>query len=437
MNQIPNKDLFRKVINKDLFPFWDRAVDRKLGGIFTCFDNNGEKLLSKDKYTWSQGRFLWMWSRYIENIRKGNIPEPGPGVLERLEEDARRTASFLLEKSFMDSGQVIFLLSETGEPKTITQGAPLDASIYADCFICLGFSEYARVFREERFAFRALELYRNICARVDKGEIYTEPYPVPSGCSMMGISMFTMYTGSELAQSLFSLGKPEAAEAAATADKYAHIFENDFFIKPYNIEIKGPASLKDTLLARHLTPGHIVEGLWFLVHFVEFLPKMKYSGHKDLLQTYALANTLGRWAMDHSWDTENGGIFRFIDREGGEPRGALIDDPYENLIRKTWDTKLWWVHTESLYFSALMAKRLKEVSVSAKEKESAEAVRYWQGLHEKIFAYTFSVFPNPDSSIGEWIQIRRRDGSPLNEVVALPVKDPYHIFRNMLLLQEL
>jgi N-acylglucosamine 2-epimerase len=37
----------------------------------------------------------------------------------------------------------------------------------------------------------------------------------------------------------------------------------------------------------------------------------------------------------------------------------------------------------------------------------------------------------------EWIQVRRRDGSPLDATVALPVKDPFHIARSFLLLVEL
>jgi len=44
--------------------------------------------------------------------------------------------------------------------------------------------------------------------------------------------------------------------------------------------------------------------------------------------------------------------------------------------------------------------------------------------YQKIFDYTFRVFPNPDQQIGEWIQIQRREGKPQTKVVALPVKDP-------------
>ena len=36
MDPKPGKDFYRAVINESLFPFWDKAVDRKNGGIFTC-----------------------------------------------------------------------------------------------------------------------------------------------------------------------------------------------------------------------------------------------------------------------------------------------------------------------------------------------------------------------------------------------------------------
>ncbi|MCL2412242.1 MAG: AGE family epimerase/isomerase, partial [Treponema sp.] len=241
-----------------------------------------------------------------------------------------------------------------------------------------------------------------------------------------GLPMFVMYSGSELAESFYSLKNLEkAAELAVIADKYARILEQDFFVLPHNRELKGPPSMDNTLLARHLTPGHIVECLWFYIHFKEFLQKINLkSKGLNLEDVFPLAHKLGSWALEHGWDSEKGGVLRYIDREGGEPRGSLIDDPFEKLIRKTWDTKLWWVHSESLYFCALMIERDKNA-------------QFWQKTYEKIFDYTFSVFPNPDSLTGEWIQIRQRDGTPFNEVVALPVKDPYHIFRNILLLLEL
>ena len=42
-----------------------------------------------------------------------------------------------------------------------------------------------------------------------------------------------------------------------------------------------------------------------------------------------------------------------------------------------------------------------------------------------------------DPNVREWMQIRDREGRPENRVVALPVKDPYHVVRNLALLLEL
>ncbi|HLR32178.1 MAG TPA: hypothetical protein VK074_06795, partial [Fodinibius sp.] len=57
--------------------------------------------------------------------------------------------------------------------------------------------------------------------------------------------------------------------------------------------------------------------------------------------------------------------------------------------------------------------------------------------YEKMERYVFETFPHPDEEIGEWIQIRDRAGKPIDKIAALPVKDPFHILRNMLLIIDL
>ena len=58
-------------------------------------------------------------------------------------------------------------------------------------------------------------------------------------------------------------------------------------------------------------------------------------------------------------------------------------------------------------------------------------------IHDRTLDYVKKHFINPDRSIGEWIQILTREGKPQEKVVALPVKDPFHITRNLLLICEL
>ena len=92
------------------------------------------------------------------------------------------------------------------------------------------------------------------------------------------------------------------------------------------------------------------------------------------------------------------------------------------MVKKTaedYGAKLWWVHSEALYSTLLFGE----------DEEIAE----W---YTKIREYTFNTFPNRENDRGEWIQIRSREGKPENRVVALPVKDPYHIIRNLLYIIE-
>ena len=54
---------------------------------------------------------------------------------------------------------------------------------------------------------------------------------------------------------------------------------------------------------------------------------------------------------------------------------------------------------------------------------------------DRVTDYTLETFPEGPGR--EWTQIRTRTGAPLEKVVALPVKDPFHVARALLLLTEL
>jgi N-acylglucosamine 2-epimerase len=52
--------------------------------------------------------------------------------------------------------------------------------------------------------------------------------------------------------------------------------------------------------------------------------------------------------------------------------------------------------------------------------------------YARLTQYTYDTFPSEKGE--EWIQIRTRTGVPQERIVALPVKDPYHIMRMHLLM---
>ena len=104
-------EAYREHLLSDLLPFWWKAVDREHGGIFTCFDNFGARLISRRKYTWSQGRFVWMWSRIARMIKASMLPGDAGEYLR----EAGRTVEFLSEHVFLANGNCAYVLSEKGD----------------------------------------------------------------------------------------------------------------------------------------------------------------------------------------------------------------------------------------------------------------------------------------------------------------------------------
>ncbi len=84
-----------------------------------------------------------------------------------------------------------------------------------------------------------------------------------------------------------------------------------------------------------------------------------------------------------------------------------------------------------LYVVDVMNALFKNARIVLPDKVIAgdEELKEW---YHKIFDYVFSVFPNPNREGREWVQIQTREGKPQEAIVALPVKDPMHIARNMI-----
>lgn len=101
---------------------------------------------------------------------------------------------------------------------------------------------------------------------------------------------------------------------------------------------------------------------------------------------------------------------------------GVADEPMCKQL-SGWGDKLWWVHSEALYST-----------LRCYLESGDEEFLQW---HDKVFEYVYKTFPNTDLEIREWKQIRMRDGAPQEKVVALPVKDPFHIIRNMILIIEM
>lgn len=408
---------YKNTLTEDFMRFWDKAFDHENGGYYTCFSNDGANRISTDKYIWSQGRMLWIDSRYAELMQKGIIPgDP----LERLAK-AEKTYRFINNNAILPEGQGVcaYLCEGNGTKKESIPGKGFYTSFYVDCFVIMGYAEYSRVSGKIEPLEDALKLYDRMRQYIDNGYIVSEPYPIPEGFDAHSVAMIMVNVTGVLYEALNVASHARREELALEAKRYVGLVMTNFFDEDKRriIELVPKSDeYNDTLLAKHVNPGHAVECMWFCLKVLADTGWNEEYAKKafDVVYNSIMAG----------WDKKYGGLLRITNGYGEKPEGRMLNTPYDTLLADTWDSKLWWPHSEALYVTLLCSKLSDETDK-------------FRDLYDMVSEYVFRVFPNPNREIGEWIQILDRDNSPMNKVVALPVKDPYHIMRNIILIVEL
>jgi N-acylglucosamine 2-epimerase len=413
-------DFYNFYLQKKLLPFWlDRSIDYAYGGYYTCFDNTGSKLASFDKYTWSQGRMVWILSK-LSCMKNDTLSDSDR---KRFIELAGLGAKFLMKNCLLENGNCTFIMDRKGKPKLGPNSNEYDTSIFADAFVVCGLSMYARATSDKSTLDFAIKVYKSIIRRIDNNTFKTAPYPDPDGYKSHGLYMVVLNISEELddALGLFNDAEYKDIKILVKSKMKSSLDEitGNFIRKDGTLlEMLGKDNEeKNTLLGRYTNPGHSIEDMWFVIHAaVRF-------GRADYIET---ACKTVKKVFEIGWDKEYGGLLLFADRSGGTPKGSTTGIVGSEMLKKVqndWDSKLWWPHSESLYTTLLCYEKSQDLN--------------FLELYKKSYDYTFKTFPNPDPSVGEWIQIRNRLGLPVQKVVALPVKDPYHIMRNVILIIEL
>lgn len=432
MNQIWDaaslRSFYEDHLKRVLLPFWLRSTDEENGGYFNCYDNTGEQLVSTDKYTWSQGRFVWIYAK-LASMKTDTFDDAERGSFLKLAGDG---AKFLMDHCLLENGNCTFVMDKSGAPKLIPPNERYDSSIFADCFVVAGLAKYAATAGDPDSLSFARTLYRSIMERIGSGQYEMAPYPTPEGYKSHNIPMILLNVTQELLEAEEALGAEgcEAGTARAGAVETAEWLRGnmrtflhdimDHFVDTdgvLNEMIASDLTRVDSLLGRYCNPGHSIEDMWFVIHGAAKLGMEPYIA--KAIRTAQKMVKLG-------WDDQYGGLLLFVDRDGGRPRGDMSGIEHTAMVKQieqNWDNKLWWPHSEALYTTMLGYSLTKDETLLAD----------YRSIHD----YTFRTFPHPDERVGEWIQIRRRNGEPIDKVVALPVKDPYHIIRNVIYMIEL
>jgi N-acylglucosamine 2-epimerase len=380
MNKSQLRRTYKELLLDGVVPFWARyGVDAQHGGVLSCMQEDG-KPVSGDKYIWSQARWVWTCSALYNRIEKR------PEFLDW----ARSTIRFLLQHGRDENGYWVYHTTREGK---ILEGA---TSIYADCFVVYGLSEYCRAVPDASLLAVARETFASIQRRVeDPGFAETAPYKLPPNRRAHGVPMILTEVAGELAR---TTKDPAFARAA---DDYAsrvlrHVRpERRCLLEFLDRDYHEVPPTEGTFVM----PGHAIESMWFMMH------RALANGNRRLLRD---AVQVLLWHLEKGWDKTHGGLFLGIDAEGGLP------------FLPHSDTKVWWPHTESLY-ALLLAHALLQ------EKEC----EVW---FDRVYEWAFEHFMMPEA--GEWRQRLDRTGKPITTVVALPVKDPFHLPRALILSLE-
>ena len=369
--------IYRAELLERTVPFWlQHAMDWEQGGLCSCISDTG-KILSTDKYMWSQLRAIWTFSALYNQIEKR---QEWLDAAQHIFEFARRYGRD-------PQGRWVFAVDAQG---TVLQGA---TSIYADGFAIYGLTEFAHASGSQEAIDLALATYENVQKRLAQpGSYETAPYPLPEGVKAHGVSMIFSLVFHELGlllndDAILAAGKHHAEEVMTA------------FLQPDQKLLFEYVHLDNSLLnsaqGRAIVPGHAIESMWFMMHIYQ------HWGDKERL---ALAAEVIQWHMKLGWDDEFGGILLARDAAGGEPWWPFAD------------SKLWWPHTEALYALLL-----------AYEQTGAVWALDW---FAKVHDYAFSHYPV--AKHGEWTQKLDREARPFTQTVALPVKDPFHLPRALI-----
>lgn len=369
--------ILERELEGHIMRFWRRhGFDAEHDGLLNCIDEVGN-ILSTEKFMWSQTRGLWTFSTMAR--RGGNFDD------RRLADSLYR---FCEKHGRNERGEWIYRVTREGQP------LPNPPSISTDGFALMGLTAYHQL----TGAAGCRQLLRatadSVMARLAvPGSYDIFPYQLPAGVKCHGIAML-------FSLALWDAGRELQDESmmrmsVAFADDILANFVSPGdravleFIKLDNSRIDGP-------LGRVCLPGHAMESMWALILVY------RAAGRTEML---ARCVEIIRWHIELGWDREFGGVNLAIDLDGNAPAWRFPD------------YKPWWTSVETMY-ALLLAYQV-----------SGEP--WCLEWYERVHNYAFSHYPVRPN--GEWRNRLNREGQPTADIIGLPVKDPFHLPRALIL----
>lgn len=318
------RDRYRRELFDEQLPFWDRfGIDHEHGGFCCLLDYDGRRV-SDEKFTWFQGRGLWVYSFLYNHL------DPSPEHLEV----ARKTKTFLLAHAPQPDGSWVSKLSREGAPL-----AP-ESDYYGRYFAIEGLLEYSHASGDEQARETALRMFKELFRQQTAADA---PGRITQGFWMVNINIARQILERE--------SDPEIVEIADHAiDAVIH--------KHYNPEF----GLNNERLNRDFTRppdeatkcnfGHSIETLWMVME------EARRRGDDGLWATCAERI---QHHLNIGWDWIHGGLAMWINVDHGGYEWSVEGVPGTDLAFRAVGeynyTKTLWALDEILIAALLIHER--------------------------------------------------------------------------------
>lgn len=368
---------YKTDLTENIMPFWmEHGWDKVNGGVYTCLDRDGS-LIDTTKSVWFQGRFAFICAYAYNNVEKN------PMWLEA----AKSTLDFIENHCFDENGRMYFSVTAEGKPLRMRR------YVFSETFAAIAMSEYALATGEQKYAERALQIFKDTQRFLTTPGILAPKFEESVQLQSHSIIMILINVGSCIRKVINDPKLTEQIdESIAKLKKY--------FIHPEFkclLETVGKnGEFVDTCMGRTINPGHCIETSWFIME------EAKQRGWDKEITEMALQ--IFDWSWDWGWDKQYGGIINFRDCRN------LPSQDYSQ------DMKFWWPQTETII-----------ASLYAYLATGDDEYIY---KHQRISEWTYAHFP--DTEFGEWYGYLHRDGTVAQPAKGNLFKGPFHIPRMMI-----
>ena len=368
---------YKNDLTQNIMPFWmEHGWDKVNGGVYTCVDRDGS-LIDSTKSVWFQGRFAFICSYAYNNVEKN------PMWLEA----AKSTLDFIEKHCFDENGRMYFSVTAEGKPLRMRR------YVFSETFAAIAMSEYALATGEQKYAERAIQIFKDIQRFLTTPGILAPKFEESVQLQSHSIIMILINVASCIRKVINDPKLTEQIdESIAKLKKY--------FIHPEFkclLETVGKnGEFVDTCMGRTINPGHCIETSWFIME------EAKQRGWDKEITDMALQ--IFDWSWDWGWDKQYGGIINFRDCRN------LPAQDYSQ------DMKFWWPQCETII-----------ASLYAYLATGDDEYIY---KHQRISEWTYAHFP--DNEFGEWYGYLHRDGTVAQPAKGNLFKGPFHIPRMMI-----